>query len=269
MKYKKKILTFAFLTAAFSTPAFNDLFAQSDEYILPKDKKTPVVVLEYTGGFRMRTDEKPEPMLTIYPDGRVVAGKTSPQIKRVEWKMKGWDLQKLLKLCIKENGFMDSSTEKIKKAIADSGQRVMIADAPSTEITINTEEQKNKVSVYALMFVARDMKGIEGIKELANIERALKKVHSLAIIGGPEEFEKVIEFANKELQKKFPDSITLNADDLGYASARSDGKKTISLSRNKTDDKGRAIWMYNVNIAIDEDGKMEAGIFGRDNRKNK
>jgi ubiquinone/menaquinone biosynthesis C-methylase UbiE len=241
--------------------------SQSDDIELKDDKDNPVITLQYTGGFRRRPTEEPETMISVFADGRVVAGRTNPRIKRVEMKIDNKVLQQLLQFCIKDNGFMEMTTESIKKEIEASGKRVMIADAPSTEIMIATKDKENKVSVYALTFVMRQMSDIESVQKMGKIDQRLKRLHTLTVVGGTDGMKKMLAVANKALKEKEKDAKPFTAADATFASATSDGAISASFNRQVKDETGKVVKTYMAKIGVKKDGEPEVGVYIYDNRK--
>ena len=237
---------------------------QSDEYNLPEDPKTPVIVFDRTGGFRMRPTVEIEPVLQIFGDGRVVAGRTSDQTGHAEIKIDRDRIQSLLKQCIAEQKFMEITSEGIREAIEESGQRVMIADAPSTEITINLKDKQNKVSVYALGYIANNMQGIEAVQRVQQVAQVLQLAHAEAVIGGMEKLEETLAFANQELHKKFPNAPELSLANATFAHLDANGKKSLNFSYSKSGDEGQLLSSYGVNLTIEKDGTTQAGIYGKE-----
>ena len=256
-------MKFACFASIALTILATNCWAQSDEYQLPEDKSKPIITMQATGGFRMRPKVKPEPMLSIYPDGKVVAGKTWDGIGRAEWKISQKEIQALLKFCIKENKMHEHTTDGIQKAIKESGKRVMVADAPSTEISINTKDKQNTVSVYALTFAKRQFSGIKAIGNVAAVEQRLKQIHALTVVGGPEKMEKIFKAVNEAMKKKDENAPKLDTSDLGYAQKREDGTVKMSISKQIKTDDGKMKANYIANVSIKKDGKPEiaANVF--------
>ncbi len=238
-------------------------WAQSDEYQMPEDKSKPVITMQSVGGFRMRPKVKPEPMLSIYPDGKVVAGRTWDGIGRAEWKLSYKEIQALLKFCIKENKMLEHTTEGIQKAIKDSGKRVMIADAPSTEIMINTKDKQNTVSVYALQFATRQFSSIKAIGQVAAVEQRLKKIHAMTVVGGPKKMDEIFKAVNAALKEKDKDAPTMDLSNLGYAQKRDNGTVRMSIAKQVKNDTGQMKANYMANVSIPEGKKPEikANVF--------
>ena len=257
-------LTFSIVSILLMTESID---AQSDEYVLPDDKSKPVITMQMSGGFRVRPVEKPEPLISIYPDGKVVAGKTGPNVARVEWKMDRKQLQALFKFCIKENNLMEISTESIKKAIADSGQRIMVADAPNTDIMIQTAEKKNRLSVYALYFANNQFGDkIASVRNVSNVEKELKRVHALAVLGGQEKFDVLLKQVNKAMKEKDKAAPVFKSTHLTYAQKTSNGLIRCSFSNTQKDERNQMVASFSAQVAFAK-GKKEPTITARAYRR--
>ncbi len=246
----------------------SSLAAQSDEYVLPDDKSKPVITMEMTGGFRMRPTEKPEPYISIFPDGKVVAGKTNPQQSRKEWNLSRDELQELMKFCIKENSMLEITSASIKKAIDESGKRIMVADAPNTDIMIKTAEKENKVSVYALFFARKQFGDIDSVKKVCAVEKKLKQLHTLTVLGGKEKMKEALKLANAEIKSQDKNSPELTADDVNSAFAQKDGSVRVSIGKQITNEQGMAQASYNVSVVFEKGkkGSAQGRVWKRQNR---
>ena len=236
--------------------------AQSDEYLLPEDKEQPVLVYDRTGGFRMRPTIEIEPVLSVFPDGRVVAGRTSDQVGRAEMKLERDELQQMLKTCLGEHKLMDFTTESIQEAVQATGKQVLIADASSTVFTVNLRDKKSQVSVYALGFVVRSMPEVEELKHLVFIEKHLQKLHTTTVMGGREKLLAALEKANAELKAKYPDAAPMTADDAGLAHVSNEGERVVHFARTNLDDEGELVSNYRVSLTMGTDGKTSAKVSG-------
>jgi hypothetical protein len=230
----------------------NDSFSADEKYVFPKDKEVPVLTLASSGGFRIRQPVKPEPLVSIYADGRVVAGKTNPNVASSEWKMTPKQLKTLLDFCVKKNDLLSHTSAAIKAAIDGTGKRVMIADAPNTDIAININGKNHKVSVYALFFVARQFGKVESIKQVSAIEKELKRFHTLAVLGGPKELAKLLKLANEEMAAKDKQAPKFTAKNVTYAQKTVNGKTQMSMSHNEKDAKGLTTASFSVQVALEE-----------------
>lgn len=242
-------------------------YSQGKKYELPKDKEEAVITMGSSGGFRIRAAVKPEPLISIYPDGRVVAGKTNPNVARSEWKLKPKELTALLDFCIKENELLKHTSAGIKAAIDGTGKRVLIADAPNTDIMINVNNKPHKISVYALFFVARQFGDVDSIKQVAAVEKRLKKIQITTVVGGPEALGKIVKLANEEILTKDKKAPKFKDAHVNYAQKTVDGKVQLSLSQNEQDAKGVTTASFSVQVVIRKDA--DPLMTGRVDRRKK
>ncbi|MEM7457719.1 MAG: hypothetical protein AAF456_25550, partial [Planctomycetota bacterium] len=128
----------SFPTDCAATPVSADCFAsrstqeeeRSEDFEIDKAQVEPVIVYDISGGFRMPDPAgfEREPSLQIFADGRVVAGRTSVEAGRGEWRIDDETLSELLHFVIDEQNLLDARTDEIRAAIDAVPDRLMIAD---------------------------------------------------------------------------------------------------------------------------------------------
>lgn len=197
------------------------------DYTLPDDPETPVIVLDFKGGFTPPRISD-EPAMTIRADGVVVIPKRFEGQKSFRGKISREELNDLLDFAIKENKFLEYDPAKVGEKLAEVGPRVAVADAAATVIRINVNGESKEVSHYALGMLGQ---GIEELQQLYAIQRRLMQVQSVVQLGGKEEVKKWLEAVNAELKDKFPAAPPLEASDLASGGQRADGSLYVSFQR--------------------------------------
>ncbi len=80
-----------------------------------------------------------KPRLQIWPSGKVVCGSSSAEIKDVQSQLDAKELNDLLDFIVNEQNFYELTDEGIKKSIADAGEKIYIADAPTKQFRCQPE----------------------------------------------------------------------------------------------------------------------------------
>lgn len=139
---------------------------QSDDYELPADPKAVVLSLEYGGGLPMpqQKDFKPTPYVRIQADGTVITGGSSPRATVAEMKLTAAELQKLLKGIIAYDKLLEIKPGEIDEAIKATGDRIMVADAPTTTLTVKLANQEVRLRQYASRMVKSQFPQIDSLQ---------------------------------------------------------------------------------------------------------
>lgn len=232
-------LVFALMLSAFCLAAIRAAQAQDRAIEAPVDSQDPVIVLDYTGGFR-RPDPpgfSRTPFLRIYGDGRLITGQNAPEHPVHELQLSNEELQELLTFVIKDQSFLELDSQTLKMLIEKVPNRIQIMDAGTTEITVRTAEETHTVGVYALALIVKQMDFIRGVVQLHAIERRLKSLHTLAAVGR-ESADQLVEEANKFLATNHSDLPTdLSLHDLAWSSKTGPNMR-IAFTRGKTEQHG-------------------------------
>lgn len=225
-----------------------------DPLKLPTSETAAVFEMEFSGGFR-RPDPAgwvKKPYLQVFADGRVVNNPNSPQLQAYEFKLKPEQLRNFLKQVVIDNKFYEIDTDKIKQEMAATGQRVLIADAPSLSISMELAQGSHQTRVYALSSVAKQHPKIKGLQQLEKIQRLGRQLVYTATAGGYDQVEKALKKVNQQLKEKGLDLMTL--DEL-YTCRQKDGVLTINFNRKYYQPNGR--WRDWINAKFTAKGDEE------------
>ncbi len=186
----------------------------------------PVVEFDITGGFRMAQPNrfKPTPRLRIFKDGSIICGTNSPQFKEVRSKISIDELTALLEATVNQDKFFEMDSESVKTKIANAQNSIRVADAGTSEFTINLERGKHTCKVYALKLAARHQDDIPEIKALIRLENQMFHLIHLASLGGKESAEEYLKQANQKIAQKDKSVTPLELSDLVSAVQYSDGR---------------------------------------------
>lgn len=213
------------------------------EYKLPSDPKTPVIVLNYVGGFTLPKISQ-EPTMSIYPDGKIVIPQKFQNTQAYEGQLTAEELQELLYEILDKHDYASYSQEAVNKKIQEAkdaakaaGQPIFqIADAPTVKITVNANGKTIESSHYPSGINEND---IEELKNRAAIQQRLSRVMSMVQMGGKEEVAKWLKEANKELANQFPDAKPLKMEHFTGGSNRPGNNMHIFFSRRSHDKDGK------------------------------
>ena len=235
--------------------------AQSDDYALPADPKAVVLSLEYGGGFPIpqQKEFKPTPYLRIQADGTVITGGSSPRANVVEMKLTAAELQSLLRGIIAEDKLLEIKSGEIDEAIKATGERIMVADAPTTTLTVKLADKELILRQYASRMVKSQFPQIDSLQRLVRSENRLHMLHSVALLGGNESVREMLAAVNQAIGAKSADWPTMDADCLQSAQRGPDGKLFATWERTGTiagEEKRLTVW-----VEVDERGqrKIEFG----------
>jgi hypothetical protein len=277
--HKTLILTGLFSLAAIFAPLQNSSVSAADKksnattvgkkpkqpvYRLPKDPKTPMIVLDYRGGFTPPKISQAA-TLSIFPDGTVVIPKKFANTKAYKGKLSQGELQSLLHFIIGTNEFFkyDQATvvqeiQKEKQRIAAAGGAIFrLADAATVEIQVIANEKTNQATYYPSGI---DESKIKGLKQRAVIQRRLQQVMSTVQLGGKAKVSGWLKMANDALVAQHPKAKPLTLDDFQSGAERANGSTYINFSRSKLGPNGKPVPNHLTNVFINRLAQGKAKI---------
>jgi hypothetical protein len=234
---------------------------QSGDYALPADPKAVVLSLEYGGGFPMpqQKDFKPTPFVRIQADGTLITGGASPRAIVTEMKLTGTELQSLLQGIIAEDKLLEIKPGEIDEAIKATGERIMVADAPTTTLNVKLADKEFQLRQYASRMVKSQFPQVEALQRFVRSENRLHKLHAIALLGGSKSVREMLAAVNEAIGAKSADWPTMDLDCLQSAQRESNGKLFATWERTGTiagQAKRLTVW-----VEVDERGqrKIEFG----------
>ncbi len=194
---------------------------------LPMDPETVVFQLSYTGGYRMAPPKGFErtPRIRVFADGRVVTGRNTPDQEVFEMRLDDRRLHELMEEVVNIHEAFSIDSGAIRNAIEATGRRIMIADAPNTEITIELADRKHTVSAYAVTYCAGSFPEVEELQRLLKIEKISHRLFAMAQLGGQKVLDAIVEFGNAELAKGEFSGLKLTNESM-ESSRKIDGEKS-------------------------------------------
>ena len=242
---------------------------QTEAIEFAENKELPVITFDMTGGFRGRAPagHNNQPRLQIWPSGKVVCGSSSAEIKDVQSQLDANELNELLDFIVNEQNFYELTDEGIKKSIADAGQKIYIADAPTSHFVVNLQRGEHKLSVYGTKFVEKQMPKLKIMKRVSAIEDRLQRVIASAKIGGKVNARPIVKFINKRLKMEYPNAKPMTLDDLRTAQQLADGSITASFENELSDEEDNSTSRLVARYSRDENGQEEVKSYVFKNRK--
>lgn len=236
--------------------------AEDKTHVLPDDPKTPVIVLEYKGGFTSPR-KSDEPSLQVLAGGGVILDDPLGIRKRVETTIPPERVQELLRYALDEQKLDQFDPQKIREEIESKqgrGLRPRVADAPTTEVRITADNRTIVASWYALDVDARRYPDVPGLVGLSNLQRKLEALRREIYAGGQEGIQKALALVNEALKAKYPDVPPLEERDLQSAWQMASGETVITFYRRE-DLGGLHNRFTNAKVTYDAAGKpkVEAG----------
>jgi len=159
----------------------------------------PVIVLDYTGGFRPPRKSK-EPYLAIFADGKIRARNPFTKDKPREIKMSKEQVKKLL-------AELAPKIQQIKKW---PGEGPAITDASTTVIRVGKKSAKQ----YALGFLAEQLPKHKQVQALWAARQRLDLIYNVTWVGGEKKAKAHLATANKALKKAWPKAKPFTFDEM-------------------------------------------------------
>ena len=219
----------------------------------------PVFVFDITSGKPVPPGPgyRPTPLLTIYPDGRVVAGGKHHTVKVCEKIISEEELKKFLQFAIEECRFFDWSSASIQNEIAAKGVTPLFADGGKSCITINLDNHQHKIGVYCLGYIARKMQGSPSV---GGIDALVKKARYMIARTKirPEEQGEALTAVNAALAKKDATAPEFTEEDLTTSEKFENGRIKASFTKQyKLDGKNKKI---GARFELSPEGQPKASI---------
>jgi len=202
-------------------------------YTLPDNSLTPVIVYHSLSG--MIATEQQSPLLTVFPDGQIIAGSPSGLEEEVKASISSQQLQALLEEVIQQYHFFDINTEAILQQITKqqdtSNKFYGLMDSNVVSILITLKEHTKKQQFYGLSETARQFPEVNHLTDLAAIQAKLNKLRHWILVGEERGLTQALALANQQLQQKYPAVPVLTVDDFNMATRHIDGKRTVYFQR--------------------------------------
>ncbi|QEG22162.1 hypothetical protein [Mariniblastus fucicola] len=239
------------------------------EVRMPEDVNTPVLVMDFTGGYRMKLPDgfEPTPNLQIFPDGRVLTGRNTNLVKEVEGQMDLVELQALLAFIADDCRFFDITSESIKADIA-AKRKFMMMDAATTKLEVNLRDHSNTVEVYALPQVADKFSDVPSVASMVAIASRCRRIIAETRVGSDEEAEASLTSVNEALLKQKVKAPEFTLEHLQAAEQYVDGRRTISFAQNFTADEKEMAGYATLLIDAEGGEKVNLHVFETPPKRN-
>jgi hypothetical protein len=241
------------MSAAFASAA-------AKKHTLPADPKTPVIVLEFQGGFTPPRKNN-EPALTIRADGTAILGAPFGMRKRIEHELGEERLQELLRYILDEKKLGEFNAKDVQGEIrqiqqAKGGLGLHVADAATTSVRVNADGKEMEAKYYAVGMVARQYPEVEPLAALYDVQRHLQGVMNEIYAGGPEGVARLVKMANEALKQEASAVPGFTAEHLTSATRMADGRLSAHFSRTE-ELEGDRVRHSSANLKIPAEGEPE------------
>jgi hypothetical protein len=208
----------------------------------------PVIEFDTVGGYRMANPREftPTPRLQIFSNGKVVCGRPEPQFAEVVYQMPQQELMELLEFVVNEQQFFSITKKKIDTQITESGNRVRVADAPTSLFGVEVDRGTHRCEIYAVEFVVKQFPDISELQRISKIQQRLMAVAIRAQLGSEERKTSILKAVNDALKKESPAAKPLTVGDIQYAATLQDKSFKVVFQRNDHDAEGN--FTDNINI---------------------
>ncbi len=223
------------------------------------DMTKPVLTMDVTGGYRMRSPDGFEetPMLQVFSDGRILTGRKSPLVKEVEGQLDLVELKSLLVYVADDCRFFDITSEMVTSDL--TAKRVgQIMDAPTMKFTVDLKEHSNAVDVYALPNVAGEFADVPSVASMVAIASRCRHIISMTRLGSVEEASVALTSVNRSLAEKAPDAPQFTMENLQYAEQFVDERRSATFTQEFSD-AGKSMMAY-ATFQVDAKGDESVNL---------
>jgi len=232
----------------------------SNDFALPADPSTIVLSLEYGGGLPMpqQKEFKPTPYVRIQADGKVITGGSSARATVAEMQLTQAELQQLLSSIIAEDKLLEIRQGEIDEAIKATGERIMVADAPTTTLTVKLADKEVRLRQYASRMVKSQFPQVESLQRFVRSENRLQHLHSVALLGGNDAMREILAAVNEAIGAKSADLPTMDPDCLQSVQRDPAGKLFATWERAGKiagEEKRFTVW-----VEVDQKGQRKIEI---------
>lgn len=203
---------------------------KANEYKLPEDPTAVVLALQYGGGLPMPQQQAftPTPLVRVTANGKVTTGGSSPRAPVVELQLSAAQLQTLLAELLEQDRLFEIKPGEIAAAIQETGQPIMIADAPATTITIRLADREWELKQYASRMIKRQYPTVEALQRFVSAEDRLRRLQGVALLGGMEELQTMLSAVNEAIGAKSADLPVLGPECLEFVNRDAQGKLSVT-----------------------------------------
>jgi hypothetical protein len=172
----------------------------------------PVITLDYEGG-DASPRETVAPWLAVYADGRVVARMPHLPVPARETRLSRAAVRRLVL----------ELRPKTRSPKLPAGFRLLVEDAPIVRIRVGARTAEQ----LALDLLARQLPDQEDVQRLQAAHRRLDALWKATMAGGEEEARALVERANRELKRRWPEAEPFGIRDMSV------GRRWITLRRSE------------------------------------
>lgn len=253
--------------ARFDRPATNqpttdcqEAAVQGADYKLPEDPAAVVLSLQYGGGFPMPQQQPftPTPLVRVTAGGKVITGGSGPRAPVVEMQLSTAELQTLLAELVEQDQLLEIKPGEIDAAIKETGQPIMIADAPATTITVRLADREWQLKQYASRMIKRQYPQVDSLQRFVSAEDRLRRLQGVALLGGQEELRTQLAAVNEAVGAKSADLPPLEPDCLEFVNRDALGKLSVTWVNEYSEGGKRSA--FTVRVEVTPDGQRTISV---------
>mgnify|MGYP000532929102 CR=1 FL=1 len=218
-------------------------------FSLPENTQTPVIIYHSLSG--NHTTDQQTPLVTVFSDGRVIAGSPSGLEHNIESSITQQHLQNLLDEIINKTHFFDIDTKVISQKIIQqenaSNKILRLMDSNTDRIKLTLQQNTKTQEFYGLSEAALQFSSIAQLADLAKIKSKLHKLRNWILVGSNSGLTKELSIANQQLFQKHPNITAVTEKDLNMATRQKDGKRIVHFQRRQLNKTTQRI-EYSINI---------------------
>ena len=145
------------------------------------------------------------------------------------------EVQSLLAFATQDCRFFDFTSDSIKADMQQARGGLAVADAPTTQLTVNLDKHSQQIEIYALQFVAKGMQQVPSVASMTALSSRAKSIVARIRIGGDQQVNAAVNALNAELTKKDPKATKFDSGNLQYAEQFVDGRIKASFNQEYTE----------------------------------
>lgn len=234
--------------------------AAGGDYKLPADPEAVVLSLQYGGGLPTPQQKAftPTPLVRVTAAGKVITGGSVPRAPIVEMQLSAAELQALLAELLEGERLMEIKPGEIDAAIKESGQPIMIADAPSTTLSVRLADREWQLKQYASRMIKRQYPQVEALQRFVRAEDRLRRLQGVALLGGHDELQTMLAAVNEAIGAKSADLPTMGPESLEFVNRDAQGKLAVTWVKEYSTAGKRS--SLTVRVELTPDGQRNINV---------
>jgi hypothetical protein len=153
---------------------------------------------------------------------------------------------------------MEIKPGEIDAAIKESGQPIMIADAPSTTLSVRLADREWQLKQYASRMIKRQYPQVEALQRFVRAEDRLRRLQGVALLGGHDELQTMLAAVNEAIGAKSADLPTMGPESLEFVNRDAQGKLAVTWVKEYSTAGKRS--SLTVRVELTPDGQRNINV---------